>query len=276
MAMGGLSGVGMTAFGYIRWWEPGWIEVRRVKVPLSEGSVEQPIRILHATDLHASRVVSLKMIENGLRVGMAEKPDVVCLTGDFVTKKFADTAKYTAMLRSVIGNVPTFACLGNHDGGAWAARRRNGGYATHKTVRAMLKDAGIQVLWNESATIQVHNRQIRLVGFGDLWTGELDAPRAFGKPVAGVKLPTVVLSHNPDSKERLGGYPWDLALCGHTHGGQIGIFGLDRVFAPVRDKQYLSGLKRWRDRWIHVSRGIGNLHGLRFACRPDVSLLDIG
>ena len=76
----------------------------------------------------------------------------------------------------------------------------------------------------------------------------------------------------PDSKEHLRKYPWDLMLCGHTHGGQCDlVFGTP--FAPVRNKRYVRGLHPWNDRWIHTTKGVGNLHGLRFNCRPEVSLL---
>lgn len=49
-----------------------------------------------------------------------------------------------------------------------------------------------------------------------------------------------------------------------------------RPFAPVRDLRYVEGLHGWMDRQIYTTRGVGNLHGLRFNCPPEVSLLEIG
>jgi predicted MPP superfamily phosphohydrolase len=46
-------------------------------------------------------------------------------------------------------------------------------------------------------------------------------------------------------------------------------------WAPVADHRYLSGLKRWRDRWIHVSTGVGSAGGIRLNCRPEVTALDL-
>jgi predicted MPP superfamily phosphohydrolase len=43
----------------------------------------------------------------------------------------------------------------------------------------------------------------------------------------------------------------------------------------VRDKRFVKGLRRWNDRWIHVTKGVGNLHGLRLNCPPEVSLLTL-
>jgi predicted MPP superfamily phosphohydrolase len=47
-------------------------------------------------------------------------------------------------------------------------------------------------------------------------------------------------------------------------------------FAPVNDKRYLRGLYAWENRWLHITRGVGNLHGIRFNCRTEVSVLEIG
>jgi len=86
----------------------------------------------------------------------------------------------------------------------------------------------------------------------------------------------VVLSHNPDSRWRLEGEDWDLMLCGHTHGGQliVPLFGT-RPFVPIEDPAFSEGLIPWKGRLIHVTRGVGNLHGMRFNCRPEVSLLEL-
>jgi predicted MPP superfamily phosphohydrolase len=65
-------------------------------------------------------------------------------------------------------------------------------------------------------------------------------------------------------------------LCGHTHGGQCQIPFVGAPFAPIQDLRFLEGLQPWNDRWIHVTRGVGNLHGLRFNCRPEVNLLNLG
>ena len=71
-------------------------------------------------------------------------------------------------------------------------------------------------------------------------------------------------------------YHWDLMLCGHTHGGQIGVPGLAEWLAPVRDKTHLEGSQNREGRLIHITRGVGSLYGVRFWCRPQVSLLVVG
>ena len=61
-------------------------------------------------------------------------------------------------------------------------------------------------------------------------------------------------------------------LCGHTHGGQFKIPFLNWTpFAPVQDHSMVEGLHSWKKRQIHITRGVGNLWGVRLNCRPEVS-----
>lgn len=66
----------------------------------------------------------------------------------------------------------------------------------------------------------------------------------------------------------------DPTLCGHTHGGQIIVPFEGPRYAPVSDKRYVSGLNAFGSRHIYTTRGVGNILGVRFGCRPEVSLLD--
>jgi hypothetical protein len=103
----------------------------------------------------------------------------------------------------------------------------------------------------------------------------MEPDRAFAGVSRNPDRLVLLLAHNPDSKEEVANRPWDLMLSGHTHGGQLRIPAVGAPFAPVRDHRYVAGLLPWRDRWIHVTRGVGNLHGLRLNCRPEISLLSV-
>lgn len=253
--------------GYMRFWEPGAISVLRHNFFFNTQMAG--FRILHLSDFHASAVVSLNFIMESLQLGLAEKPDLIFLTGDFITTTYKDFAGYTEALQLLSAAAPTYACIGNHDGGWWARHR---GYPNWQNVAEMLKAARITVLHNESMVIEVKSVRLQLVGLGDLWARECDPAKAFER--ADASIPTMVLSHNPDSKELISDQKWDLMLCGHTHGGQLSLPWIGTPFAPVRDHRYVSGLNRWRDRFIHTTPGVGNLHGMRLNCPPEVSVID--
>ena len=168
---------------------------------------------------------------------------------------------------------PVFACLGNHDGGRWS--EAHGGYQSTQPVRQLLQQSRIELLHNRCATLRLNGRDADTDRPGRQLGRELEPARGFSAGRGRRPGDAIVLSHNPDTKDFLGFYPWDLLLCGHTHGGQVVLPLLGAPFAPVRDKRFLAGLYRWDNRWIHITRGVGNVHGLRFNCPPEVSLITL-
>lgn len=267
------GGIVATGFAYTRWVEPTWLQTTQHDVPLSGGHTTEPIRLLHLSDFHASAAVPLEFIQRAVETGLRWEPDLVVVTGDFITWRFEETERYSRVLAPLAKAAPTFACLGNHDGGVWAARSR--GYADSTLVRAVIAGAGVILLHNANQAVALQGRKLHLVGVGDLWAQEFQPTPAFGGVNARPGEATLLLAHNPDTKDRVADRPWDLMLSGHTHGGQLRLPLIGEPFAPVRDKRFVSGLHRWEGRWLHVTKGVGNLHGLRFNCRPEVCLLTL-
>lgn len=270
----GLLGVtGLGAAIHTRWLEPQWLGIGNHTILLGKPPETEPLKVLQLSDLHASRFVSLDFIAEAVQLGLSLKPDLVLLTGDFITRKFDRFDRYIEILSPIAKAAPCFACLGNHDGGSWAAARQ--GYANTGAVRSLLSKSGIELLHNRATHIQIKDWKLRLVGLGDWWARECEPLEAFAGEAPGQDRTVLVLSHNPDTKDLLKSYPWDLLVCGHTHGGQFYLPLIGTPFAPVSDKRFVQGLHRWNDRWIHITKGVGNLFGVRFNCRPEVSLLTL-
>ena len=261
----------LAAFAYMRAGEPDWFEVTEKDVSINR--FDAPLRVLHLSDFHASEVVSLGSIERSIDIALQQNADLAVITGDFITWHLENEPEYQRILSKLTAKLPTFACIGNHDGGKWAGSSH--GYRNFSKVQQLLEQSGITFLFNRSAQLKLKGQSIRIVGLGDLWSndtkpeGILYAKRTEDEPI-------IVLSHNPDSKSMLKSYDWDLMCCGHTHGGQlvVPIIGL-RPFLPVKDKSFPEGLLTWGQRHIHITRGIGNLHGMRFNCRPEISILNL-
>lgn len=268
LTLTGISCVG----GYMRLLEPEWLEVTHHTVRLSGRHLPKPIKILHLSDLHASKRVTLEYIARAVKLGLSLNPDLVLLTGDFISSRFDQFARYAEILARLAKAAPSFACLGNHDGGLWARRK---GYADTRQVRQLLVDSGVRLLHNQSEQIRLQETNLWLVGLGDLWAQECEPAVAFATTRAEANLATLVLSHNPDTKEQLQNYTWDMLFCGHTHGGQLYLPLIGTPFAPVEDKQFVEGLHDWRGRHIFITRGVGNVLGVRFNCRPEVSLITL-
>ena len=274
----GIGAAGLTAGIYTRYWEPGWLRVSNHVLPSKKFRTEKKLRFLHLSDFHASEVVPLELIEKAIELGLAEKPDAAFITGDFITTKLSDEefVRYATILRKLGQKVRTFACLGNHDGGKWSGSHH--GYPNSAKVGNLLNQSGITLLKNSSKHLMLKGQRMTIAGIGDLWSEDMKPAgvlrRRDDQKVTQERPPVLILCHNPDSKEELVAYDWDLMLCGHTHGGQCILPLIGAPFAPVKDHRYLEGLHEWEDRLIHITRGVGNLHGMRFNCRPEISLLE--
>ncbi len=261
-----ILGIPTAAWAYVV--EPGWLEFTEHTCPVPH--LERPVDVLHLSDLHASHDVPTSLIERAIDMAVEAKPDLICITGDFVTVATGfDCRWYVSVLSKLARSRPTYAVLGNHDGGSWS--RDGGGFHGTGEVASMVESSGIQVLADRSVKADARGTPVRLVGANDIWSLRVDAERAFGEVRR--DEPVVLLSHNPDSKERFANKPWHVMLSGHTHGGQVVVPLTGASPAPVSDRRYVAGLKPWGERWIHVSRGVGSIKGVRFNCRPEVTRL---
>jgi uncharacterized protein len=250
--------------------ESRWIETSRTRIAIPE--LRAPVRVLLLTDLHLGDGADIAKLEMVARRAVAEaRPQLICLTGDYVASHRALRWPLENVIRILAQAAPVYAVMGNHDGGLWAEREQ--GDASNGPVRERLERGGAAVLHNRWTVAEVAGQRVLLVGTGDLWSHEVDAAQAFDGAPAG--LPTLVLTHNPDTKDLLQDRPWHLMLAGHTHGNQVNLPFWDEPWATVRDKRYISGRGDWRGRQIYVSRGIAGLAGIRFRARPEISILEI-
>ena len=261
---------GLLGYLHIRYFEPSWFEVTAKDLKIRH--LKKPLKVLHLSDLHASPSVPLEDIEKAIDLALEQNADMALLTGDYISWKLPQPKKYRRILKKLADQMPTYACLGNHDGGDWAAQY---GVPEFTEIAELLDGAGIQLLFNEATELEIKGQPLQIVGLGDYWSDDCK-PELVLHEERQQDDPIIVLSHNPDSKELLEPYDWDLTLCGHTHGGQlvVPLFGW-RPFLPVRDKSFAEGVLTWGERHLHITRGIGNLHGLRFNCRPEISVLNL-
>jgi uncharacterized protein len=259
---------------YARFIEPRWIRIKTTQIAIGDregGGLD--VRIVHLTDLHLSPEVSIAYLRKVFREAAAQRPDLICLTGDYITDRLTMKTEYTDALKILSSAAPTFACPGNHDGGLWA--RKRGGYPYVDEVKAVFVDAGIAFLENETASLEIRDSKIIVAGLGDLWAG-----RCAPEEIQGVLDSTradlkVILTHNPDSKTKVKGLKWDLLLAGHTHGGQFYFPFIGTPFAPVNDRKFVNGVFEYEKGKMYVSPGVGNLHGVRINCRPEISVLEL-
>lgn len=270
-SLGAIPTAGMAGFYHMAVFEPTWFEITEKNLRIK--NLDKPLRILHLSDFHASPSVSLRDIERAIDQSLGLNADLAFLTGDFITWDLPEPAEYSRILKRLSSEMPTFACIGNHDGGRWAGSSH--GYKDFSKVSELLQSSGVEFLFNEKINVSMHGSRITIVGLGDLWSHDCKPEKTLNEKRK-ENNPVFVLSHNPDCKSDLRNYDWDVMCCGHTHGGQLVIPLLGwRPFLPVRDKSFPEGILSWGDKHIHITRGIGNLHGMRLNCRPEISILNV-
>lgn len=218
------------------------------------------MRVAQLSDLHRGPLVPAEEIAAAAEAAMAAEPDLVVLTGDFVSLSSANIDSCVEALRALRAPLGVYGVPGNHDHSVGVG-----------AVAARLKAAGVPLLVNRSIQVE---RDLFLAGVDDLWSGNARPDIALrGIPARAARI---LLSHNPSLLDGLD-EPL-LLLAGHTHGGQINLGGLTGLFtaAVTSHGRFLSGwYSRGRTR-MYVNRGIGVVGiPVRFRSRPEVTLFTL-
>jgi len=223
----------------------------------------QPLRLVFASDFHAGATTHPVIFARALEAIRGEDPDIVLLGGDFVTVRGSYIRELVPMLAALDPPLGKFAVLGNHD------LRAN-----QATLSAGLADADVRVLSNSCVKLPAPFDAVTLCGLDDPIRGRPDAKSAMD----GADGARVVIMHAPDGLLTLGDRRFCLALCGHTHGGQIALPGGRPIILPAGrlSRTYAAGrFDLDRGRTLIVSRGVGcsTVPARLFASSEIVSVL---
>lgn len=220
--------------------------VRRVELAFrAEGAPPgfAPLRVGFASDLHAGPTTPAAVLEEAFAHLRAFAPDVLILGGDYVLFEAAYADELAPLIRSVGAPLGRYAVLGNHD--LWADDR---------AIARSLERAEATLLVNRCVSLS-RRPEVSLCGLDDAWAGLPDYEAAFG----GAQPVHVVAMHSPDHVPRLAGRRFTLAVCGHTHGGQIAFPGPTALHAPSEEsRRYLAGRYDLPGGPLWVSRGVGH------------------
>ncbi|GIW80883.1 MAG: hypothetical protein KatS3mg105_2690 [Gemmatales bacterium] len=215
------------------------------------------LSILHLSDLHFCGTPDRRFFAAVIERCMEQPPDLVAVTGDIV-----DSHHHHRWILPVLGKlkwrIAAFAILGNHD--AWYDPRLS---------RRRIERLGIVDLGNSWTQIDVRGKPMVVIGNETPWFRP--APNLEGCPPDVFKL---CLSHTPDNITWAKANGVDLLLAGHNHGGQIRFPLVGSVFVPSRfSRRYDCGTFEEQGVILHVSRGLGGQHPVRYHCRPEVTRL---
>jgi uncharacterized protein len=229
------------------WWEPSWVKVRRLKV--AKGNPHH--RFVHLSDIHHKG--DRQYLEGVVRKVNAASPEFVCFTGDLVEEKeFLPEA--LEIIRQI--EAPVFGVPGNHD-------------------------------YSSGSDFKVIEEAFAATGGG--WLVEQQRPAAGGAVhITGTachsalqlkprpETQNILLMHYPAAVDNLGGTAFDLALAGHSHGGQVRLPFLGALALPGRVGRYELGYYDDAPVPMNVTSGIGWFYlAIRFNCRPEITVIEI-
>jgi predicted MPP superfamily phosphohydrolase len=265
-AVAGICVAGAGGVGYALGVEPAWTEVVPVRVTLTRLSpAYRGYRIVQLSDIHLGDGMSRRRLEVIVRLANAQRPDLIALTGDFVTRAAERWAPdLVAGLCGLRARDGVVAVLGNHDYQAGAA-----------VIRAALSASGVVELGNATHTLERDGARLHLAGVDDIWErkGRLDLVLA--------RLPregaAVLLAHEPDFADvSAASGRFDLQISGHSHGGQVVLPFYGPLYLPPFAERYPSGRYQVGRMVQYTNRGVGTLgRPLRFNCRPEITVFTL-
>ncbi|MEI7457452.1 MAG: metallophosphoesterase [Nitrosomonadales bacterium] len=260
-----LAAVAVAAlWGYGFWIEPNWLEVSRHDI----GSKKErtPIRLVQLSDVHLAEID--KPIKKVIAAVQELKPDVIVLSGDVVDR--ADVLPLLDEFLSSLGDMPKIAVLGNWE--YWSQVNR-------KALKVLYAKHNVTLLINDCSELLLQGRAIGFVGMDDALSGKPDYQKVLSRCDI-QNRDTILIEHSPHFFGKpldtpAANPPFLFSLSGHTHGGQIAVFG-HPVANPPGSGAYTSGWYQTKYGQLYVSRGIGMSEvPIRLGARPEVAVFEV-
>lgn len=257
-----------------------YIESRIVNVVFTDVPVRNLPRsfdgttVLFVSDLHICSYSSPERTFEIMRQLNELKPDLILFGGDYTHSVFfagSDAEvdrrdRFFAMMGEISAPLGKYGVVGNHD--------LDLASKTEGSIKNSAAAGGVTMVQNDIVKIVMGGESITIAGLDDWRDGVKDVPGVAGQVSADDCV--IVLSHSPDAFPRIisqpaadGGEWADLVLAGHTHGGQVTLFGMKPLMtSSIYGEKYLSGWFRENGTKMLVSNGVGSVFLPLRLCAP--------
>ena len=244
--------------------EPDWVEVTTHNVEAVQSNrSNRKLRIVQISDLHLHGVADRD--ERLARQIRDLNADAIVFTGDIIDR--AEKLELLESFLALLGPTPRIAVLGNWE--YWSQ-------VDLKRLRAIYEFAPQSALLvNQKATVEIRGREVEFIGLDDFTAGKPDRRLLRSQTSSVVR---VVLQHSPGLYEEpeLPDAPQNqICLSGHTHGGQVTLFGRP-FWTPRGSGRFVAGWYETPSCRLYVSRGVGmSILPIRFGARPEVAVFEL-
>lgn len=288
---GSVAGV-MALGGYAFAFEPlVRLNVTRYKLTPPGWTPGLKLRVVALADIHAcepwmsaDRIASICALANTLG------GDVTVLLGDYASgmnmvTRYVHSSEWSKAFATLTAPLGVHAILGNHDWWEDKAAQKIGGGDTF--AHRALRDVGIPVYGNQAVRLEKDGHGFWIAGLEDQLA--LLSGRKWGrKRITGLDdldgtlaqvnddAPVILLAHEPDIFPKVPKRV-SLTLSGHTHGGQVRLFGHSPVVPSRFGDRYAYGHVVENDCNIIISGGLGcSIAPIRFGSPPEIVVVDLG
>lgn len=254
-----------TLFVAYAYTETHWIKINHLKVVNTQIPKEfVGKRMVFVSDIHHGPYFSIYRVNKLVAQINKLNPDIILLGGDYVHRNPVYIKPVFEALAKLKSKYGVYAIYGNHD--HWEG---------YEATKLMMEGNNFKICDNKSYWVHIAADSIKIGGVGDYWEGE----QLIDSTIHDVQASQfcVLLTHNPDYFENLDATKVDLALAGHTHGGQVTLFGLWAPVLPtVSGNKFRYGLKKVGSTQIYTTSGVGTITPpLRFFCRPEIVCIEL-
>jgi hypothetical protein len=223
------------------------------------------------SDFHYDPYFSVHPLHAAVPLVNALHPDLIALTGDFVSvPPVGDASKAAFAAEPCAKIIPQMSA----PHGLWAVLGNHDCDTDPEEVTRAVKAEGIRVLENQSQAIEHDGARFWLAGVDDVLSGTADvAETLLGIPANDA---VVLLAHEPDFADEASRFPIDLQLSGHSHGGQIRIPFVPLFYLPDLAKKYVMGPYQVGPLPLYTNAGIGTVNiPVRLNCPPEITLITL-
>jgi predicted MPP superfamily phosphohydrolase len=247
------------------------------------------LRIVALADIHACRPwMTPERIASLVEDANALQPDLIVLLGDYISGMplvtgHVESSEWASALSGLKAPLGVLSILGNHDW--WHDLFAQEAGAGPTVARKALERVGISVLENDVVRLEKDGHALWIAGLADqlallqgrgrrTFEGLDDLDGTLTK--VSDNAPVILLAHEPDIFPKVP-QRVSLTLSGHTHGGQVRLFGYSPVVPSRFGNRFAYGHVVEHDRNLIVSGGLGfSIVPVRFGMRPEIMQIDLG
>lgn len=225
------------------------------------------MRLAFVSDIHYGTLLGEDRVRALVQRVNTWQPDVILLGGDYGEDSEGALA-FWRLRPGFRANLCVAATVGNHD--------RTLPESNLEKLREEMRADGVIPLINDVTVFDRRGQTLALASADDFFNGTPDL-QLVASLTAQVDF-TIFFPHNPDilpdTYALPGGPFYQLALCGHTHGGQVALFGHSLHSSSQYGDRFRSGWYREQGVDILVSNGVGtSMLPVRLGARPQIHLL---